>query len=84
MNDKVAQGFDELRTGAEATAKKIGPETAIIGQIDAHDAESLISRVGWRLLLLVAVLIAQEATVLVWERMIGKPSPQHRARVHSQ
>ena len=83
MNDKMAQGFDELRTGAEATAKNVGAETANIGQIAAQDAESLFSRGGCRLLLLVAVLFAQEATVLVWERMKGKPPPQHRARVHS-
>jgi regulator of protease activity HflC (stomatin/prohibitin superfamily) len=80
MNDK-AQSSGTFRAEAEAEAKKIETEAAKTAHVVAHDAESLISRFGWRLLLLVSVFIAQEAAVFVWGRMTGKPPPTHRGRV---
>jgi hypothetical protein len=55
-------------------------KVAGIEQDATEEAQSLVRRVGWRVLIAVFGLIAHEAAVFTWRQLTGGPPPRRRAR----
>ena len=45
-----------------------------------EQAQSVVKRVAWRVLVALFGLIAHEAAVLTWRQVTGGPPPRRRAR----
>ena len=53
---------------------------AVMEQDAGVQAQSVVKRVAWRVLVALFGLIAHEAAVLTWSQLTGAPPPGRRAR----